>query len=165
MYYRISIRSWPRQSLRLILYPVTLRSSPSRILPDLTLDNLCPVRALHFYLNAVNEVSPSPVSLFVTPSNKCRRISSNANSFFLRQVIREGDVSFEGDRMGLRAHSIRGVGTSLAYKRDWSCQEVMEAAMWRSNTVFTSFYLNELEYELDDVRSLGPFIAANQVIN
>ena len=32
-------------------------------------------------------------------------------------------------------------------------------------TVFTSFYLNELAYELDDVRSLSSFIITNQVIN
>ena len=31
---------------------------------------------------------------------------------------------------------------------------------WRSNTVFTSFYLKDVQYILDNVHSLGPFVAA-----
>ena len=64
-----------------------------------------------------------------------------------------------------RAHSIRGVGASLAFRRNWSCGEILQAASWKSSSVFTSFYLNDVAYELEDIRSLGPFIAAGQVIN
>ena len=94
-----------------------------------------------------------------------RVISTNSISFFLRQVIREGDTSVGKKGLDPHAHSIRGAGTSLAFKQNWSCREVLAAATWRSNTVFTSFYLNEVAYELEDVRSLGPFIAAGQGVN
>ena len=103
--------------------------------------------------------------VYIYPSNRTRNISSNAVSFFLRQVIREGDGTSDSTGPGPRAHSIRGASTSLAYKKNWSCSEVMSAATWKSNTVFTSFYLNEVAFELDEVRSLGPFVAANQPIN
>ena len=94
-----------------------------------------------------------------------KSITTNAISYFLRQVIREGDVSTEGDGMVYKAHSIRGVGTSLAYKKNWSCNDVLGAATWKSSSVFVSYYLNDLAYELDDVRSLTPFVAAGQSFN
>ena len=44
--------------------------------------------------------------------------------------------------------------------RNWSLSSVLEAASWRSNTVFTSFYIKDVQYILDNVHSLGPFVAA-----
>ena len=44
--------------------------------------------------------------------------------------------------------------------KNWSLFSVLEAASWRSNTVFTSFYLNDVQYIFEGVRSLGPFVAA-----
>ena len=39
---------------------------------------------------------------------------------------------------------------------NWPLSSVLEADSWRSNTVFTSFYLQHVQYIFDDVRSLGP---------
>ena len=41
------------------------------------------------------------------------------------------------------AHSIRGIATS-AFFRNWSLASLLEASSWRSNTVFTSFYLADV---------------------
>ena len=41
---------------------------------------------------------------------------------------------------------------------------VLEAASWRSNTVFTSFYLRDLQYVFEGVRSLGPSVATGERI-
>ena len=48
--------------------------------------------------------------------------------------------------------------------RNWSLRSVLEAASWRSNTVFTSFYLRDLQFVFEGVRSLGPFVAAGERI-
>ena len=40
--------------------------------------------------------------------------------------------------------------------KNWSFSSVLEAASWRSNTIFTSFYLQHVQYILEDVLSLGP---------
>ena len=48
----------------------------------------------------------------------------------------------------------------LHFLKNWSLASVLEAASWRSNTVFTSFYLKDVQYIFEDVRSLGPFVAA-----
>ena len=59
-----------------------------------------------------------------------------------------------------QAHSIRGIATSSAFFCNWSLRSVLEAASWRSNTDFTSFYLRDFSFTSDGVHSLGPFVAA-----
>ena len=86
-------------------------------------------------------------------------MSKNGISFLLREVIAHSGAS-PNDAAAPRAHSIRGIATSSAFFRNWSLSSVLEAASWRSNTVFTSFYLKDVQYILDIVHSLGPFVAA-----
>ena len=63
-----------------------------------------------------------------------------------------------------RAHSICGIATSSAFFKNWSLSSVLEAASWKSNSVFTSFYFRDLQYVFEGVRSLGPFVAAGERI-
>ena len=60
----------------------------------------------------------------------------------------------------LRAHDIRSVSTSVAFHHNWSASAVLESATWSSSSVFTSFYLRDLQHEYDGILSLGPFVAA-----
>ena len=85
-------------------------------------------------------------------------MSKNAISYFLREVIAESGASKEPEVVP-RAHSIRGVATSTSFHRNWSVSSVLNAACWRSNSVFTSFYLKD-HFEFDGLCSLGPFVAA-----
>ena len=64
----------------------------------------------------------------------------------------------------MRAHSVRDVTTSAAFHKNWSIASVLESATWRSNSVFASFYLRDLQHEFDGLRSLGPFVAAGEWI-
>ena len=53
-----------------------------------------------------------------------------------------------------------GFSTSVAFHRNWSVSAVLDAATWSSSSVFTSFYLRDLQHEFQGLRSLGPFVAA-----
>ena len=86
-------------------------------------------------------------------------------SFFLRDAISGAGALRADVGQAIRAHSIRGVSTSLAFTKNWSMKHIFKATTWRSNTVFTSFYLKDVAYEWDDCRSLGSFVVAGQVIN
>ena len=101
--------------------------------------------------------------LFVSPSRPSRPLSKNAVSFFLRDVISSAGAS-RPEVGRLRAHDIRGVSTSVAFHRNWSVSTVLESATWVSSTVFTSFYLRNLQHEFDGILSLGPFVAAGSRI-
>ena len=123
------------------------------------------MRALEGYLSRTKDIPNRPRNLFVSPRNPQRPISKNAISFFLRETIADaGALEEEGGRRP-RAHSIRGVGASVSFWSNRSVAKVLETATWKSNTVFTSFYLKDVEFIFENCRSLGPFVSAGQIIN
>ena len=120
---------------------------------------LCPVRCLREYLQQTSPGVNHPRRLFLSPRNPSRVISKNAISYFLRKVIAEAGAGKEPGVVP-HAHSIRGVAASAAFHRNCSISSILNAACWRSNSVFTSFYLKDLYFEFDGLCSLGPFVAA-----
>ena len=120
---------------------------------------LCPVRALRLYLDRTASLAPLRHHLFVSPRCPSRSLSKNAISFFLRDVISSAGAS-RPEVGRLRAHDIRSVSTSAAFHRNWSVSAVLESATWSSSSVFSSFYLRDLQHEYDGILSLGPFVAA-----
>ena len=144
------------------------RSFPLKSLGDFVGDMeeellVCPVRCLKLYLKKTSQFINRPKSLFVSPSKNDKPLSKNAISFFLRDLISQyGPLqSYEGP--GLRAHSVRSMATSLAFAKNCAVPKILEAATWRSNSVFTSFYLKELAFENGDLSSLSSFVAAGYV--
>ena len=123
---------------------------------------LCLVQAIRMHLDLTASVSPHPRALFVSPSCPTRALSKNALSFFLRKVIIDSASLVEG--ASPRAYNVRGVATSALILHNWSGSKVLEAATWRSNPVFASFYLRDISYALEGCRSLGPFVAAGSVL-
>ena len=120
---------------------------------------LCPVRALRLYLLRARSLSPCRHRLFVSPWRHSRAMSKNAVSFFLREVISAAGAA--RPHVGsLRAHEVRSVSTSVAFHRNWSVSSVLESATWASSSVFSSFYLRDIQHEYDGLLSLGPFVAA-----
>ena len=132
-------------------------------LPDELL--LCPVRALRAYLDRTSSVLPRPRTLFVSPRSTARSLSKNALSFFLRDVISRvysssSSSSAASAPSSARAHSVRGVATSWSFARNASLSSVLAAASWSSSTVFTSFYLSDVQFSSSQGFSLGPVLAA-----
>ena len=124
---------------------------------------LCPVRALRLYLLRARSLSPCRHRLFVSPRRHSRAMSKNAVSFFLREVISAAGAA--RPHVGsLRAHEVRSVSTSVAFHRNWSVSSVLESATWASSSVFSSFYLRDIQHEYDGLLSLGPFVAAGSRI-
>ena len=124
---------------------------------------LYPVHALSAYLDRTSGIVNRPRGLFVSSKCPSRAMSKNGISYMLREVIVQSGASSRSGQVP-RAHSIRGIATSSAFFHNWSLRRVLEAASWRSNTVFTSFYLRDLSFTTDGVHSLGPFVAAGERI-
>ena len=123
---------------------------------------LCSVRSLSAYLARTSNIANRPRRLFVSPKCPSRAKSKNGISYMLRERIVQSGASSQSGQ-ATRAHSIRGMATSSAFFQNWSLRSVLEAASWRSNTVFAS-YLRDLSFNLDGVHSLGPFVAAGERI-
>ena len=126
---------------------------------------LCPVRALNICMRRTSSFVVRASSLFVSPRSPSRPISKNAVSYFLREVISEAGAVRQDVAAPLRAHSVRGVATSISFLRNWSISKVLEAATWRSNSVFASFYFRDISFLFQGLRSLGPFVATGSVVN
>ena len=125
---------------------------------------LCPVCALRIYLQRTDSFSSRPRRLFVSPCRPSHSLSKNVVSFFLREVIHEADAA-RPEVGSFRAHSIRDVLTSAAFHHNWSVSSVLESVTWRANSVFASFFLHDLQHEFNKIRSLGPFVAADERIS
>ena len=80
-------------------------------------------------------------------------LTKNALSFSLRLMIISASTFWEG---ASHTHIICRVATSAVF--------LVEAATWRSNPVFASFYFRDLSFSLDGCSSLGPFVADGSVI-
>ena len=124
---------------------------------------LCPVRAVRVYPRCTEALRPRPRALFVSQSCSSRALSKNALSYFIRHVIIDHGAA--GDGVSPRAHSVRGVATSVLFMRNWSVSRVLEAATWKSNPVFASFYLHDVSLAFDGFRALGPVVAAGSMVN
>ena len=123
------------------------------------------MRALQVYLRRTSSLSPRPRSLFVFPRAPSRPLSKNALSFFLCSVI---SLSFPSapapPSSSSRAHSIRAVFTSVAFSRNVPLASILAAATWSSSTVFTSFYLRDVQFSSFSGFSLGPVVAVDAVV-
>ena len=81
---------------------------------------------------------------------------SSAGSFMRQRRI--------GQRLVLFVPIVLGVCPPRLRFTDWSVASVLESATWHSSSVFVSFYLCDLQHEIDGIRSLGPFVAAGSRI-
>ena len=132
---------------------------------------LCPVRVLRIYISRVSSVSRRPRSLFVSPRSPTRALSKNALSFFLRDLISRAYSSSSSSPSGapsssssFRAHSVRGVAASWAFSRNAPLSSILAAATWSSSSVFTSFYLTDVQFSSSNGFGLGPLVAAGSVV-
>ena len=127
--------------------------------------SLCPVRTLQIYLRRTSSLFHRPQSLFVSPCSLSRSLSKNALSFFLHSVILLSFPSSSTPAPSFsRAHSIRAVSTSAAFSCNVPLASILASATWSSSTVFTSFYLRDVQFSSASEFSLGPVVAADAVI-
>ena len=139
-------------------------------LPDELL--LCPVRALRSYLACTSSLVSRPHTLFVSPRSPSCLLSKNALSLFLQDVISHAysssssstSSSGPSSSSSSRAHSVCGVATLWVFTRNASLPSILAAASWASSSVFTSFYLSDVQFSSSRGFSLGPVVAAGSVV-
>ena len=125
---------------------------------------LCPVRTVRRCLSRTKSAVTRASSLFVSPRSPSREISKNAISYFLREVISGAAAVRAGVTPSVRAQSIHGVSTSAVFMQNWSVSKVLEASSWKSNSVFASFYLRDIQYVFEGLHSVGPIVAAGSIL-
>ena len=80
-----------------------------------------------------------------------------------RAYVLEPDHS-DSTNARVTAHDVRAFAASWAAFNHVPMEDVLRAASWRNATTFTAFYLRDLCQQHDDLYSLGPLVAGQQVI-
>ena len=62
------------------------------------------------------------------------------------------------------AHSVHGVAASWAFSRNAPLSSILATATWSSSSVFTSFYLPDVQFSSSHGFGLGLVVAADNVI-
>ena len=88
-------------------------------------------------------------------------ISKQTVSGWIRQLIKQAYSAVQDEDIphlthtNFQARELRAFAYSLAFHQNYSLKQVMEAASWRNNNTFVSFYLRDLS-QMGDVTTAGP---------
>ena len=94
-------------------------------------------------------------------------MSQNLPHIYERVLIRRAYENVNDHSLALvnvKAHEVRAMATSWAFFNNVPCTDIMQAAYWKGENTFSSFYLRSLVHQADDLYSLGPIVSAQQVI-
>ena len=128
---------------------------------------LCPLRAIRYYIHRTGKIRGPASSLWCAVRNPSSPMSKNAISFFLRDLIREAHAQIEENRLPIlkvKAHDIRAVATSLAFRHNLSLESILNCTFWRSKSLFATHYLKEVETIYENCSTLGGLLVAGTVL-
>ncbi len=150
--------------------PVTFPALAPTCGYDMPERNLCPVRALRYYTKET-KVGVNPErskKLFIAhKSGHSGDIVKTTISGWIKSVIRSAYGSVRDEDIPhlthteFQARELRAMATSLAFHQHNSLRQVMEAASWRAEGTFASFYLRDMN---PPSSSLGSLVAGQTVV-
>ena len=126
----------------ILIKPLTSILAPDD--PDRT---LCPVRALRAYRERTKGIRRGRRRLLLSWNEGFKKdITKNTISRWIREVIISAYKCLPPDQRNFRAraHEVRALAASLAFKCTTSLKEVLDAAYWKSENTFINFYLRDI---------------------
>ena len=130
--------------------------------------HLCPSRCLRYYWerSRSRRTSQRRLLISINPNNK-KDISAGTISRWLSQTVRSAYAQTSKDLSVLapRAHEVRALATSSAFQHSVPLRHLLEAAYWRSENPFISFYLRDIRMTRADGSKGISFVAANAAIS
>ena len=119
---------------------------------------LCPIRAPWKHLTRTEQYHLAIEGLFIPMGWSKKQMSWNTISFWLRSVITLAHASTS------EPVKSRKVATSLLFKRHCSVHQVLKAGTWSAQSTLSPFYLRDVINRHLDTFSIGPLMAAQQVV-
>ena len=130
----------------LAIQPVVIPALKPTLDPSLVQDrSLCPVRSLRYYLDKTKDLRKGKKLLFVAIKEGYSKYISRATiSSWIKQSIilayQKSDQEVQNVSQ-VKAHEVRALAASLAFKGGVALDEIMASCLWRSHSTFTNFYL------------------------
>ena len=127
---------------------------------------LCPVRAVKIYLNKTKSLRKHRKRLFI-PTQGDQDLAKPTLSGWVKYAIKNAydTISKNPNRLFKpRAHELRAISTSWAYMNYIPLEEILKSAVWSSTSLFASHYLRDFREQTENLRAMGPIIAAQKVV-
>ena len=128
---------------------------------------LCPVRALKYYLDKTESFRNNRKRLFIPIKKGLKQeLHRNTISFWIKKCVSEAySINNPGMELeGVRAHDVRGYAASWAFNQQVALESILQACTWKSANSFTTFYLKDMTAIQDNMFTLGPVMAAGNVV-
>ena len=129
--------------------------------------SLCPVRALHYYLDRTSDLRQHKELVFVSfKKGFDKDISPATISSWIKQTV---ILCYElSDHQAhtlhqVKAHDVRAFAASKAFQSGVSLEQILAACHWKSHNTFTQFYLKDVAWADSELYHLGLVVAAQQI--
>ena len=125
---------------------------------------LCPVRAVKIFLHKTKSLRKHRKRLFIPTEED---LAKSTLSRWVRYAIRHAYSSISKNPNRLfkpRAHELRALFASWAYVNYIPLEEILKSAVWSSSSLFASHYLRDFREQTENLRAMGPIIAAQKVV-
>ena len=127
---------------------------------------LCPVRAVKIYLNKTKSLRKHRKRLFI-PTQGNQDLAKPTLSRWVKYAIKNAYDTISKNPLTLfkpRAHELRAISASWAYMNYIPLEEILKPAVWSSTSLFASHYLRDFREQTENLRAMGPIIAAQKVV-
>ena len=128
---------------------------------------LCPVRAVKIYLNKTKSLRKHrKIRLFI-PTQGDQDLAKPTLSRWVKYAIKHAYSSLSKNPNRLfkpRAHELRALSAPWAYMNYIPLEEILKSAVWSSSSLFASHYLRDFREQTENLRAMGPIIAAGKVV-
>lgn len=106
-------------------------------------DSVCPVTAIRCYIDNTREKRKGGVEehLFIGLIAPFKPVSTNTISRWIKDLLGQAGI----DTDFLKAHSVRGAGTSKEVTKGVSMDAILRAGHWASESTFRRFYQRATE--------------------
>lgn len=126
---------------------------------------LCPVRALKIYLARVLPIRKNRRRLFISHMESYEKeISADSISRWIVQTIKLAYISKNLQASNVNAHEVRAWASSWAWSNKIPLDDVLKASFWSSENSFIRYYLRDISVAAGNLASLGPVVAAQQIV-
>ena len=127
--------------------------------------SLCPVRALHYYLDRTKDLRKGKDLVLVSFRKSFQKdiVPATISSWIKQTVILCYQLSDEESHSlhQVRAHDVRAFAASKAFQGGVSLDQILAACHWKAHNTFTQFYLKDLAWADSELYHLGPVVAAH----
>ena len=154
-----------------IVQPVVIPALKPSLDQSLTEDmTLCPVRSLRYYIDKTKDLREGKHLLFISfKSGFSGDIQRSTISSWIKQTVMlvyQGSDLETQSLSRVKAHDVRSMAASLAFKGGVSLDQILGACFWKSHTTFTNFYLKDVAWRSKESSeySLGSVVSAQHIV-